>query len=48
VRCEPCPIDDAPYCLTVKAEELTAIEMPGLAVVPVSETTRDASCIDPE
>jgi hypothetical protein len=48
VRCEPCPVDDAPYCLTVKAEELTAIEMPGLAVVPVSEATRDASCVDVE
>ncbi len=47
-RCEPCPADEAPYCLTVKAEELTAIEMPGLAVVPVSETTRDPACIDPE
>jgi hypothetical protein len=48
VSCVPCPTADAaPYCLTVEAEDVGAVEAPNLDIVEVSEATRPATCVDP-
>jgi hypothetical protein len=47
VKCEPCPDDGAPYCLTLEAEDIAAIEAPNLNIVEVSEASRPATCVDP-
>lgn len=47
VSCQPCPTADAaPYCLTVKAEGVGAVEAPGLTLTPVDEATRPSTCAD--
>ena len=35
VNCDPCPSDDEPYCLYLKAEEIEADQEPDLIVVPI-------------
>jgi hypothetical protein len=47
VACGPCPNDSAPYCLTVEAEDVGAVEASNLSIVEVSESTRPATCVDP-
>ena len=37
VYCDPCPSDDEPYCLYLKAENIFADEEEGLVVTPVSD-----------
>lgn len=44
--CQPCPDDGAPYCLTVKAEGVTAVEAPNLSLTEVDENSRPTSCAD--
>lgn len=45
VQCEPCP-DGAPYCLSVKAEQIGAVEAPNLAATEISLSSRAATCAD--
>jgi hypothetical protein len=47
VKCEPCADDGAPYCLTLEAEDIGAVEAPNLSVVEVTEASRPATCVDP-
>jgi len=47
VKCQPCPDDGAPYCLTLEAEDIAAVEAPNLSVVEVTEASRPATCVDP-
>jgi hypothetical protein len=47
IKCQPCPDDGAPYCLTLEAEDFGAVEAPNLSVVEVTEATRPATCVDP-
>jgi hypothetical protein len=47
VACQPCPTADAsPTCLTVKAEDVGAVEAPNLSVSEVVEASRPATCAD--
>ncbi len=46
VKCQPCADDGAPYCLTIEAEDVGAIEAPNLSVVDVTEDARPATCAD--
>lgn len=45
VGCEACP-DGKPYCLSVEAEDIGAVEAANLAVTPVTEQGRPATCAD--
>jgi hypothetical protein len=47
VACGPCPNDSAPYCFTVEAEDIGAVEAPNLSIVEVTEASRPATCVDP-
>jgi hypothetical protein len=46
VACEACPTDGAPYCLTVHATGIGAIEAPNLPFTEIDEASRPASCAD--
>jgi hypothetical protein len=43
VTCQPCPSDQQPYCLTLKAVQIGAAQV-ATQVVPVSEGSIDPSC----
>jgi len=45
VPCEPCPTDGEPYCLTLEAILLGAVES-ATAITPVTLDGRDPSCAD--
>jgi hypothetical protein len=45
VQCEPCP-DGQPYCLSVKAEGIGAVEAPNLVVNEMSAASRPGTCAD--
>ena len=43
--CSACPTSDAhPYCLTITGEQVGAVEAPSVALVPVDEASRPATC----
>jgi len=46
VKCGPCPTDAEPYCLTVRAEGLGAVEAPDLELVPIEAGSVPSSCAD--
>lgn len=43
--CTACP-DGAPYCLSVEAEDIGAVEAPNLTITEVAEQGRPATCDD--
>jgi len=46
VACTPCPNDGEPLCLSVKAEDIGAIEAPNFTITEVPDEGRPESCAD--
>ncbi|HTQ08328.1 MAG TPA: hypothetical protein VMI54_30950 [Polyangiaceae bacterium] len=47
VTCQPCPDDPTkPYCVSVEASPVVAVEAPNLSLTEVDENDRPASCAD--